>query len=142
MTKSRGNYNSKFDDMSDLVIENLEKYPIVIAAGMCGVSEKSYYRWREAGIRDKEAGLDTPKSRWYEKMIKARANRCAALYDAVDDASKVQGQWTAAMRLLEAAIPKTFARNAYELQQLDEMRKEQQEMNEKINRFIEDNQKK
>jgi hypothetical protein len=138
----RGKYKSKFGDMSELVIKNLERYPIVIAVGMCGVSEKSYYRWREAGINDREAGLDTPKSRGYEKVIKARANRCAALYDIVDDAGKVQGQWTAAMRLLEAAIPKTFARNAYELQQLEEMRKSQQEMNDKVDKFIEDNQRK
>jgi hypothetical protein len=133
-------YVCKFDEMSDKVLENLKRYPIVIACGICGVSDKTYYRWRSEGAADKEAGNhDTPKAIWYDKTVEMRAKRCQSLYDTVDDAGKVQGQWTAAMRLLESAMPKVFARNAYELQQLEKMREEQQEMKEKIEAFIANN---
>lgn len=128
-------YVCSFDSVGDKVIENIEKYPIEIATGISGISRSLYYHWRKEALDDIANDLETPKSIWWNRVLEAKCKRCAKLYDYVEKSD----QWTAHMRLLESSMPQTFARNAYELRQMEEIKKAQDEMKEKIDKFTEEN---
>ena len=82
----------------------------VVAAQCVGISESSFYFWKQRGRADLDAGEPSKYSEFLEALKKAESEAEVDAIKCVLDAAK-NGSWTAAMTYLERRWPKRWSRS-------------------------------
>jgi len=82
-----------------------------IVADLVGVDRKTIFRWSERGMQDILDGVDSIFATFCLAYKKAKGRRDVKLVQFVE-AEAANGNWQAAMRLLEARRASEFARSA------------------------------